>query len=244
MYFTVFCHFDLGFFMKPFLSVQKTMYLRVAFCLMQDFFTEAICTERKLQEKREWFQCVMHDRKNAFAKSVPLGERHVRHKMRTEQGFVFLCRGDTYEVQINMLTNAVRRKYWMTSAFPEHTASSPVRPYPKKQAVLEVVCYPCHWRKRIYAQKRAPVSYPYIYPASHICLQKRLYQNIHGSQELKRLSLWVVVSAKVHAHSSDKVYFIFLWQKQLVMRLTHQKVQLLSWKYFFFPPIQCPDSVV
>lgn len=90
-------------------------------------FTFTICTERKLQEKKEWFQCVTHDRKNAFAKIVPLGERHIHHKMRTGgEGFVFLCRGDTYEVQINMLTNAVRSKYSVTSAFTEHTASSPV----------------------------------------------------------------------------------------------------------------------
>lgn len=169
-----------------------------------------------------------------FCQDCPPGTRHTCHKMRTEsEVFVFLCRGDTYEVWINMLTTAVGSKYWMTSAFPEHTASSPVRPYPEKQAVLEVVCYPCHWRKRIYAQKRAPVSYPYIYPASHIRLHQGLYQNIDGSQESNSLQV-IVVSAKIHGHSFDMVHFVFLWQKQWVIGPHHQKVQLLSWNYFFF----------
>ena len=59
-------------------------------------------------------------------------------------GFFKFAKFAVSHKEINMLTNAVRSKYCMTSAFPEHTASSPARPYTKKQAVLEVVCHPCH----------------------------------------------------------------------------------------------------
>lgn len=69
-------------------------------------------------------------------------------------------------------------------------------PTPSQPTMLEVVCYPCHWRERIYAQKRAPVSYPYIYPTSQIHLQQGLYQNVTGSQETKECPRVVIILVK------------------------------------------------
>lgn len=115
-------------------------------------------------------------------------------------------------------------------------------PSPSQPTMLEVVCYPCHWRERIYAQKRAPVSYPYIYPTSQIHLQQGLYQNVTGSQESKECPRVFIILVKIHAHSSDTVNFVILYQNQLVIGLHIQKAQLLSWNYFF--SIQCPNSMV
>lgn len=132
IYFVGFCCFGLcSFYMELFFSVQKTLYLKVLLVfLTQELLCIQSAQKESFRRKRLWFQCVTHDRKKCnFAKIVPLGERHTRHKTRTEsEGFVFLCRGDTHEVWMNMLTTAVGSKYWLTSAFPEHTASSPVNP--------------------------------------------------------------------------------------------------------------------
>lgn len=101
-------------------------------------------SEGKFQEKKVWFQCVMHDRKNVFMKIVPLGKRYFHHKKATgSEGFLFLCKGDTFEVQINMLNNTEINTDWRLHS--QSTLPVPqLDPTPTQQTMLEVVCYPCH----------------------------------------------------------------------------------------------------
>lgn len=62
----------------------------------------------------------------------------------------------------------------MASAFPENTASSPVRHYPKKQAVLEAVCILVTEEKEL--KHRRGHQFP-----THILIQPLTYAYSRGS---------------------------------------------------------------
>lgn len=90
----------------------------------------------------------MHDGRNVFMKIVPLGKRCFSHKKGTgSEWFVFSCRGDTYL--------RCRSTYWITQSevnidwllhFQSTLPVPQLGPTPTEQTMLEVECYPCHWR--------------------------------------------------------------------------------------------------
>lgn len=121
------------------------------------------------------------------------------------EGFVFLCRGDTYL--------RYRSIYWITQLEVNidwllHSQSTLPVPQldttPTQQTMLKVECYPCHWRGHQFP------THIVIYPASQIRLQWRSYENMDGSQESKLSLQVVIVLVKIHIHSSDTVRFAFL----------------------------------
>lgn len=174
--------------------------------------------------------------KNVFMKIVPLAKRHFHHKKGIgSEGFVFLCRRDTYLRYRSTcwITQLVRSRYWLASAFPERTASSPVRPYSyttnyARGSMLSL----SPKRKNLYTEESTSFLPIYLSSLSDNAYNGGSYQNTDGRQESKQSPQVVIVVLEIHAHSSDTVHFVLYWN-QLVIAPHNQKFQLLGWNYFF-----------